>query len=227
MKLYTDKARKGYTDVDKNKTLDNIRRSIQSKIFFEYVESKDSKILDIGCGGGGFLKILSSNGYIDIYGIEPDPKLLEGVLDECPEFEGRVLCSGATLLPFEDDFFDCVYFFNVMHHLEDVGEYRKAIDESCRVLKETGLLIMIEPCNAFIYYVKRNVAFVLSHFSKFWANMYDMMSDEKELMEKYISEEHVLYGYIKGKKFKFVKNTKFIHQSILIAQKKEGITKGE
>ena len=219
VKLYTKQARKGYTGVDKNKFLDKIRRSLQSKIFFEYIKNKESKILDIGCGGGKFLNILSANNYCNTFGVEPDQQLIEGLLAEFPEFKDRIKCSGATTLPFEDSFFDCVYFFNVMHHLQGMSEYRKAIDESHRVLRENGLLIMIEPCNAFIYSLKRNLALMLSHVSEMWADMYEMMIEEKELMGIFIAESYSLNEYILNGMFKLVQNTKHFHQSVLVVRK--------
>lgn len=220
MKLYTEKARNGYTGVDKNKLLDKIRRSLQSKFFFKYIKNKESKILDVGCGGGKFLNILASNGYHNTFGVEPDQTLIKGFLADAPKFEDKIKCGEATSLPFEDNTFDCVYFFNVMHHLQGMSEYRKAVDESHRILRENGLLIMIEPCNGFIYSAKRNLAFVLSYVSKFWSNMYEMMAEERELMEMFIAEANSMQAYIKSMGFDIIYNNKLFHQEVCVAVKK-------
>lgn len=219
MKLYTRQARNGYFDVDKNKYLDKIRRSLQSEIFLKYITNKENRILDIGCGSGKFLKILATYGFQRTFGVEPDRHLIDGLLAEFPEFEDRIKYSGATCLPFDDCSFDCVYFFNVMHHLQGTPDYLKAINEAHRVLVEGGILIMIEPCNSFIYSLKRNFARMLSPFSSFWSNMYNMMFEERELMEMYIAHSDGVCDQIKSSGFNVIRYTKHFHQSVIVAHK--------
>ncbi len=219
MKLYTQQARDGYTSVDENRILDKIRRSLQEKIFFKHVQDRESKILDIGCGGGKFLQILEREGFSNIYGVEPDQNLISTLLDHAPQFENRIRCGTATSLPFSDGSFDCVYFFNVMHHLQGSDEYRQAIYEANRILKVNGIVLMIEPCNAYIYSIKRNIAFSLSLVSKFFEKMYKMMAEERQLMEMYIRESSNIRKIIETSGFEIIQYNKYFHQEVCVSRK--------
>jgi len=175
--------------------------------------------LDIGCGGGKFLSILHESGFSNIHGVEPDPLLVKTLLNKYPYLNNKVRCAGATELPHDDLSFDCVYYFNVMHHLEGLEDYKKAITEAYRVLRNDGILILIEPCRKWIYTLKRNIAFLLSPLSSLWANMYKMMNDEKEIMEKFLDESDNIYSFIRSKEFEVLEYDKHFHQSVLIVKK--------
>lgn len=221
MKLYSSDALKGYQCIDRNKFLNWLRRSLQSKVFFSHIKSRESRILDIGCGGSKFLNILHENGFSNICGVEPDPLLVEISLKKYPYLLNKVKCAGATNLPYDDLCFDCVYYFNVMHHLEGLEEYKAAITEAHRVLKNNGILILIEPCRKWIYTVKRNLAYLIAPFSTLWAIMYKMMNDEKEIMERFLDESDNIYFFIRSNEFEVLKYEKHFHQSVLIIKKRK------
>jgi ubiquinone/menaquinone biosynthesis C-methylase UbiE len=61
----------------------------------------------------------------------------------------RPIRAAATILPFKDNQFDCVYSFGALHHVEDVSD---AIVEIARVLKSNGdLICMVYNRNSLLY----------------------------------------------------------------------------
>jgi ubiquinone/menaquinone biosynthesis C-methylase UbiE len=101
----------------------------------------DSRILDVGCGDGSFLRRLVSWG--------ADPKLLSGVdlledrvaaarrIEPCLD----VRLSDATALPFEDASFDVVTQLTVFSSILDDEMRRAVAREMARVLRPGGLVV--------------------------------------------------------------------------------------
>ncbi|CAO5679909.1 MAG: 2-methoxy-6-polyprenyl-1,4-benzoquinol methylase, mitochondrial [Holosporales bacterium] len=106
--------------------------------------NKGARILDIGSGYGSFVLEAVHNGY-DAYGIEIEKfeheiskeRAIEKLVD--PE---RFKLGSALCLPYPDESFDIVSFWNVLEHISD---YKKAIREAKRVLKTKGKMFIIAP----------------------------------------------------------------------------------
>ncbi len=98
----------------------------------------DGRVLDIGCGSGGYLAFLAGLGWT-CYGIEPGAnsraygrevlglRIQEGPLDSCR---------------FPDSFFDVVTMWHVIEHLCDPVN---TLREVRRILKPDGLLMLRTP----------------------------------------------------------------------------------
>ncbi|MBN1288977.1 MAG: class I SAM-dependent methyltransferase, partial [Actinobacteria bacterium] len=103
----------------------------------------DSKILEIGCGGGALLALLESKGHIatgvDIY--EDAVKLAIKNTMGCD-----VVRCDAIELPFEDSSFDRILSHHVLEHLHDLP---KALLEWRRVLKPGGIIAVCTPNNLY------------------------------------------------------------------------------
>ena len=112
---------------------------------------RDAAILDVGTGNGNFAIYLASQGYQVLTG-EPSADKSHyagkdwalnakkvGVLDNI-----RFEAFDASKLPFESKVFDAVFFFGVLHHIdEDVRS--EVFGEALRVLKENGVVVFFEP----------------------------------------------------------------------------------
>ena len=102
----------------------------------KYSIKKDSRLLDLGCGRGEFLR-----GFI-IHG-------LEGFGIDRADL-AKEICPAATIkvgnledkLPFEDNFFDVVFSKSVLEHFYYP---EKILAEIYRVLKPNGLVITMTP----------------------------------------------------------------------------------
>jgi len=99
---------------------------------------KGQRILDIGCGTGISLEPLLDQG-LQLTGIDPSPYMLDIAA-------GRLGCKvdlhrgAAEDLPFEDNSFDSAVFFT---SLEFMDRPAKAIEEACRVAKDTVILCVL------------------------------------------------------------------------------------
>lgn len=93
-------------------------------------------LLDIGCAGGLAFDELSRFG--DVYGLEPDPRLV----DSCPQWRDRI-----EMAAFGRDYrterkYDLVLMLDVLEHIEDD---RGALDNLINLLKPGGHLILTVP----------------------------------------------------------------------------------
>ena len=112
---------------------------------------KDAAILDVGTGKGQFAIYLASQGFHVLTG-EPDTDVSRyarqgwaqkaekmGVLDRISfqPFE-------ASELPFALDMFDAVFFFGVLHHIDE-SVRQTVFREALRVAKQNGAVVFFEP----------------------------------------------------------------------------------
>ena len=101
------------------------------------------RILDVGTGGGNFIKLLSSvyDNYESIVGID---QLEIAISSSSKNFEDKrisFLQMDAFNMSFEDNEFDVVCLSNSLHHLRDVAGILKEME---RVLKPGGTLLINE-----------------------------------------------------------------------------------
>ncbi len=106
----------------------------------KYVNFKDKKILDAGCGIGMFMEQFSKL-TSDVYGFEYDPRKVEIARKKFKHVE----VAGAEDIPFEDNTFDIIWFHEVLEHVNDD---KKSIQELIRVLKPGGKMILFTPNRA-------------------------------------------------------------------------------
>ncbi|MFH1780210.1 MAG: class I SAM-dependent methyltransferase [Candidatus Micrarchaeota archaeon] len=99
---------------------------------------KKGIVLDAGCGTGRHFALLSGKA-IKVYGIDSSSKMIELAKRRASSLKKvEVLEGDFTKLPFENDFFDFVFYFASLHHLK-VGEQEEAFQEMHRVLKKGGM----------------------------------------------------------------------------------------
>ncbi len=96
-------------------------------------------VLDVACGNGDLLAMLSQKSNIDGYGIDIAENMITEAKKRHPEFHYCV--SGCDVLPFEDNFFDCITVSAAFHHFEKPGIFLK---EAKRVLKQSGAIYIAE-----------------------------------------------------------------------------------
>ncbi|MBN2240371.1 MAG: methyltransferase domain-containing protein [Dehalococcoidales bacterium] len=117
---------------------------------FKFEEFAGKSVLEIGCGGGLDSAEFARNGAqvtstdFTSMGVKTTTELLQQA-----GLPVNVQQADATDLQFEDNSFDCVYTFGVLHHIPDIG---KALSEIKRVLKPGGqLMAMIYNRNSLLY----------------------------------------------------------------------------
>lgn len=99
----------------------------------------DSRILDVGCAGGGFLDYLLERGFKNLHGID----LGEDYVSQAKS-KGlyQIELGAAEAIPFGDSSMDLLVIDQVMEHLMEPG---KAFQEAKRVLADGGLFCVSVP----------------------------------------------------------------------------------
>lgn len=113
------------------------RRAYRSDRYF-LQDMPPGKVLDVGCGSGGFLAAMARSGWA-AYGVDFD----EAAVAAAQQRPGLVVTSGALLdQSYPDDQFDAVVLSNVIEHVPDPLEVAA---ECRRILRPGGRLVMITP----------------------------------------------------------------------------------
>jgi len=95
--------------------------------------------LEIGCGNGAVSKHFAEKYHSEVIGTDVDPEQINLALESVPDTPKiGFLVADATNLPFEDNRFDVVMSFQVMHH---ISNWLDALQEVRRVLRTSGYFI--------------------------------------------------------------------------------------
>jgi ubiquinone/menaquinone biosynthesis C-methylase UbiE len=126
-----------------NYTLDDPENKILLRLLTQVKPlAAESKMLDVGCGFGGFVIFCCQQG-LSCYGLDKDEFELDIArrrLESAGLWGPDVLHRGkAEELPFPDACFDAVSMFRVLEHAQNP---RKALEEAIRVVKPGGAVFI-------------------------------------------------------------------------------------
>lgn len=112
-----------------------------SKNTIEYLSSLNNRLskgtlLDNGCGTARIKKFFEERGWI-CFGSDITQEGLKSASKLSPN---NLVYAPAHDLPFEDNFFDLIIFWRVLHNITNKVR-KKSIIEASRVLKKNGLLV--------------------------------------------------------------------------------------
>lgn len=146
MKTYTQKSREyynklanGYNDSLEARYTLRFKRMILDEII---IEPERNSLLDVACGNGSLLKMLSAKYRLKGYGIDISEKMIDSARNIYPEFQFDV--SSCEETSFQDESFDTITVSAAYHHFPDVRGFAR---EAYRLLKPEGRLYIAE-----IYY---------------------------------------------------------------------------
>jgi len=112
-----------------NQSLNLFRLGLISRWLFA-----KSKVLDIGCGVGEFIRFAEN--YYSCIGFEPN-------VDAADEAHSRTKQSTIlTNLNGENYSFDCITMFDVIEHIEEPAEFLK---HCCNILRPKGIIVITTP----------------------------------------------------------------------------------
>jgi ubiquinone/menaquinone biosynthesis C-methylase UbiE len=112
------------------------------ELFCEILEHrklpKPATVLDLGCGAGTYVRLLSGLGHMAV-GLDYSMPSLERALAHDQDPQGRYIHAEAYRLPFRDGTFDLIAAIGVFQAL---GDPEKALDEMVRVLAPRGTVVV-------------------------------------------------------------------------------------
>lgn len=105
--------------------------------------------LDVGCGSRVFTDLSKASSWT---GLDISERMLSGIVFEDPLEKKRVMQGDVLNLPFDDESFDTVTAFFLLHHLaqknksQSAQRVQSAFSEIFRVLRPGGRFVVAENC---------------------------------------------------------------------------------
>ncbi len=179
------------SEIYNEKEQERIRSVISEANQYIDTESSGMRALDIGCGTGNMIDKLKSR-FNQVLGIDLSEDMLSEAKSKYSEEGLKFVRAKASSLPFEDNNFDFITAYSILHHLPDFSE---PISEMFRVLKDGGVIyIDHEPINREKFFVKSYIKAcdVLNGESNEGLPPYD------ETEEREYGDYHIHHGEEKG-----------------------------
>ena len=126
----------------------------------EYLD-RSSRILELFCGRGELLEVLSGWGYNNIFGLDISKELFKN-----SKLKAKIVTGNSLKLSFKSDSFNMVIVNEGLHHLDCFSDIDVQLKEIKRVLIDKSLFIFCEPRNSIFRYTGFRLAF--SPLSKFF-----------------------------------------------------------
>ncbi len=114
---------------------------IRLAVMDELSQHKDSSILDLCCGTGNQLKLLSKNGFKNLHCLDLSKEMLR--VAEKGGYPIKIYNEDATKTNFDDASFDIVIISFAIHE-KDRETQEKLIEETHRLIKESGTILIID-----------------------------------------------------------------------------------
>lgn len=143
--------------------------------FTQDITSKDSFVLEVGCGEGYGTSFLSQN-VAKIIGLDIDNKTILHASKKYGSGNCIFKLYDGRNIPYNDNTFDVVISFHVIEHIRDDINY---ISEIYRVLKKKGVLIITTPNRAY------RLKLGQKPFNRFHVREYYLQELEKILKNKF------------------------------------------
>jgi SAM-dependent methyltransferase len=119
-----------------------------------------SRLGDIGCAAGELTRYFVGE-YDEIYGVDISSECLKLLNRSCPTI--KTVCANINNLPFENNFFDSLIVYSVLHYLPNWRNVAECIWGLLKILKPGGRLYVgdIEPSVVIYdeneYYIKDSI----------------------------------------------------------------------
>ncbi|MBN1348151.1 class I SAM-dependent methyltransferase [candidate division KSB1 bacterium] len=116
-------------------------KSIRKAVMHELSEFKDMAIIDICCGTGNQLKLLSKNGFKNLHCLD----ISESMLDVAQQGDHPIkfYAEDATKMSFENEMFD-VAILSFAIHEKDRKTQENLMCEAYRILKNKGIMLVVD-----------------------------------------------------------------------------------
>ena len=114
---------------------------IRLAVMNELLPHKDKSILDLCCGTGNQLKLLSKNGFKNLHCLDLSKAMLK--VAEKGGHPIKIYMQDATETSFSDAAFDIVIISFAIHE-KDRETQEKLVEEAHRLVKEDGIVLIVD-----------------------------------------------------------------------------------
>tara|TARA_B100000131_G_scaffold321811_1_gene373829 strand:- start:1507 stop:2433 length:927 start_codon:yes stop_codon:yes gene_type:complete len=153
---------------------ENVRYTVDTSVRYHHESLVDvikfadpsGDVLEVGCGNGSFLEMLSSQRQVrSLSAIDLSNEMLKYANSRMRGSERavpwRITRADGERLPFQDSSFDCVFARGLLHHLPSP---EKGAAEIARILKPGGTAVLVDPYRNLISAIPRLLSRKTSHF---------------------------------------------------------------
>jgi len=116
-------------------------KSIRMEIMNALLDYKEKNILDLCCGTGNQLKLLSRNGFKKLHCLDSSSSMLK--IAKKHRFPINLYHEDATKTKFKDETFDAIIVCFSLHEKDRKIE-ESLLEEAYRLLKSTGTIIIVD-----------------------------------------------------------------------------------
>jgi ubiquinone/menaquinone biosynthesis C-methylase UbiE len=184
-------------------------RSTRKTVLKELREHKEKSILDLCCGTGNQLKLLSKNGFKDLHGLDLSGSMLDVAKKSCSTID--VYKEDAVETNFDKSLFDVVMISFAVHE-KDRSTQCGMLKEVYRILKKDGLLLIVD----FDFDSKT------AKIGKMGIAAIERMAGKEHYANfKNFIKNNGLSSLIKEDRFEFIKSTKRVFNGIGVLQYKK------
>lgn len=135
---WLDKTHPNFIRWERARNISIERGRFVKQVLEQFISAKNHRILDLGSGEGGTVKIFSTDNFV----VSMDVNFLR-LIRQRNKFDIRkVVQANAQMLPFRDALFDVIIIQDVIEHLEN---HELVIKEINRILKPEGIIFLSTP----------------------------------------------------------------------------------
>lgn len=141
---YKEKSKKSFSQQAENYDAGHYgkhAKTLYSSVLQKLGQFSFNKLLDVGCGTGNLLSLISSRYEVQIVGIDLSQDMLNIAQDKLDE-NANLIIGDSENLPFNNDSFDIVTCTDSFHHYPNA---ENVLAEIKRVLKPGGNFIIADP----------------------------------------------------------------------------------
>lgn len=180
-------------------------KPIRIAVMNELLKYKEKIILDLCCGTGNQIKLLSKHGFKNLYCLDISDSMLE--IAKRSDSSKKIYNEDATKTSFDDASFDVVIISFAIHE-KDRNTQQALINEAYRIIKKDGLMLVVD-------YVFDNKT---TKFSRILISTIERIAGGEHYrnFKNYIQNEG-LSSLIKKDKFKFIKCNRMSSGAVTIS----------
>ena len=180
-------------------------KPIRIAVMNELLKYKEKVILDLCCGTGNQLNLLSKHGFRNLYCLDISDSMLE--IAKRDNFPIKIYNEDATKTSFDNALFDVVIISFAIHE-KDRNTQQALINEAYRIIKKDGFMLVVD-------YIFDNET---AKFGRILISIIERIAGREHYInfKSYIQNKGLL-SLIKKDKFELIKYNRMLFRTVTIS----------